>query len=273
MDLATIIGMLGATVMIVAAISLGSSPLVFINPVSLLIVIGGSILVVLSQMTFSEVRHALSAVVKVFKTNLPDVESTIEEMLEIAKTARKKGLLSLEDHEASSRFLAQGLQMLADGYSPEMLREMLDKERLLALDRNRAGARAFTLLAEVAPAMGMIGTLIGLVDMLSNMDDPASIGPAMAVALLTTLYGVLIANVIASPIAEKLEVRTLQQEQLQSLWTDALLAVQQGRNPRVVEQLLLTYLPQERRDKRDNADADQTAAPGAADRQEEPGGA
>jgi len=273
MDLATIIGMLGAVIMIVAAISLGSSPMVFVNPVSLIIVIGGSLLVVLSQMTFTEVRQALSATGKVFKTNLPDLESTIDEMLDIAKTARKSGLLALEDHESNSSFLTQGLQMLADGYSTDMLREVLDKERLLTLERNRAGARAFTLLADVAPAMGMIGTLIGLVDMLSNMSDPASIGPAMAVALLTTLYGVLIANVLATPIAEKLELRTLQQEQLQALWIDALLAIQQGRNPRVVEQMLVTYLPQARRDKRDSGDADQEAKAESGAEAQEPGGA
>lgn len=274
MDLATIIGMLGATIMIVTAISLGNSPLIFVNPVSLLIVIGGSVLIVLSQMSLSEVRNALKASAKAFRSSLPDTESTIDEMLDIAKTARKSGLLALEDHESNSQFLTKGLQMLADGYSPDMLREVLDKERLLTLEHNRSGARAFTLLAEVSPAMGMIGTLIGLVDMLSNMGDPASIGPAMAVALLTTLYGVLIANVIANPIAEKLELRTLQQEQLQALWTDALLAIQQGRNPRIVEQMLVTYLPQERREKRESGDADE-AAKGAAgtETQQEPGNA
>jgi chemotaxis protein MotA len=134
-----------------------------------------------------------------------------------------------------------------------VLKEVLDKERLMTLDRNQAGARAFTLLGDVAPAMGMIGTLIGLVQMLSNMNDPASIGPAMAVALLTTLYGMLIATLIAKPIAEKLELRMAQQETLQALWTDALLAIQQGKNPRVVEQMLLAYLPNDVRDSRRQA--------------------
>lgn len=131
----------------------------------------------------------------------------------------------------------------------------------MTLDRNQAGARAFTLLNEVAPAMGMIGTLIGLVQMLANMDDPSSIGPAMAVALLTTLYGVLIANIIAKPIAEKLDARMQQQAKLQALWTDALLAIQEGKNPRIVEQMLLAYLPDEVRDRRKNQD-EAAAAPG-----------
>ncbi|MFP4061766.1 MAG: MotA/TolQ/ExbB proton channel family protein [Halochromatium sp.] len=250
MDLATIIGMLSAIILVAVAIGLGSSPMIFLNPIGLIIVVGGSLMIVLSQMSFAEVRMAMNAVTRAFKSTLPDIMTTIDEMLEVSRMARKSGLLALENHEASSTFLARGLQMLADGYSPDMLKEVLDKERLMTLDRNRAGARAFSLLTDVAPAMGMVGTLIGLVDMLANMDDPSKIGPAMAVALLTTLYGVLIAQIIANPIAEKLELRTLQQERLQSLWTDALLAIQQGRNPRVVEQVLVTYLPQDQREKR-----------------------
>ena len=260
MDLATIIGMLSAIILVAVAIGLGSSPMIFLNPIGLIIVVAGSLMIVLSQMSFAEVRMAMNAVTRAFKSTLPDIMTTIEEMLEVSKMARKSGLLALENHEASSTFLARGLQMLADGYSPDMLKEVLDKERLMTLDRNRAGARAFSLLTDVAPAMGMVGTLIGLVDMLANMDDPSKIGPAMAVALLTTLYGVLIAQIIANPIAEKLELRTLQQERLQSLWTDALLAIQQGRNPRVVEQVLVTYLPQDQREKRQEQIEAQEAA-------------
>lgn len=260
MDLATVIGMLGAIVMVTGAVALGATPMIFFNPISLLIVVGGSLFVVLSQLRFSECRMALHAAARAFKHTLPDTGSTIEEMIEISKLARTKGLLALEGHETGSRFLQQGLQMLADGFTPQAVKEVLDKERLMTLDRNQAGARAFTLLNEVAPAMGMIGTLIGLVQMLANMDDPSSIGPAMAVALLTTLYGVLIANVIAKPIAEKLESRMHQQEKLQSLWTDSLLAIQEGKNPRVVEQMLMVYLPDELRDRRSGQNE---AAPGS----------
>lgn len=143
--------------------------------------------------------------------------------------------------------------MLADGFDQKVVKEMLDKERLMTLDRNQTGAKAFRLLTDVAPAMGMVGTLIGLIQMLSNMDDPSSIGPAMAVALLTTLYGVLLANIVAKPIAEKLEARMDHQEKIQSLWTDALIAIQEGKNPRIVEQMLLTYLPDDVRDRRKGA--------------------
>lgn len=250
MDLATIIGMLGALVLVGGAISLGTTPLVFLDLVSFLIVVGGSLMVVLSQLRFLECRMALRAATRAFKNSLPSTSAALEEVLEISRLARKRGHLALEDFEASSRYLQLGVQMLADGVKAETLKEVLDKERLLTLDRNQAGARAFTLLGDVSPAMGMIGTLIGLVQMLSNMDDPSAIGPAMAVALLTTLYGVLIASVIAKPIAEKLDARMLQQERLQALWTDALLAIQQNQNPRIVEQMLMAYLPDEVRDRR-----------------------
>jgi len=251
MDLATVIGMAGAIVLVTGAISLGTSPLVFLDLVSFLIVVGGSLMVVLSQLRFSECRMALRAATRAFRNSLPSTSSTIEEVLEISMLARKSGsFLVLENFEASSRYLKLGLQMLADGASAETLKEVLDKERLMTFDRNQAGARAFTLLGDVAPAMGMIGTLIGLVQMLSNMDDPSTIGSAMAIALLTTLYGVLIANVIAKPIAEKLNARMQQQERLQALWTDALLAIQQNKNPRIVEQMLMAYLPDEVRDRR-----------------------
>lgn len=262
MDLATVIGMIGAVIMIAGAILLGGSAHIFINPMGLLIVLGGSVMVVLSQLRFSDCRMALHAVSRAFVNSLPETSETIEEVLEVSKLARKNGLLALETFETRSRYLKQGLQMLADGFDADVVKNMLDKERLMTYDRNQAGAKAFRHLSDVAPAMGMIGTLIGLVQMLSNMDDPASIGPAMAVALLTTLYGVLLANIVAKPIAEKLEARMEQQETLQSLWTDALLAIQEGKNPRVVEQLLMTYLPDDVKDSRADSSGDAGAGAG-----------
>jgi chemotaxis protein MotA len=139
--------------------------------------------------------------------------------------------------------------MLVDGQDRETLQTFLEKERLLTLDRNRWGAKIFSAIADVGPAMGMIGTLVGLVQMLSNMSDPKSIGPAMAVALLTTLYGAMLATMVAIPISDKLNLRMSEESRMQQLWTDALLSIQAGMNPRIVEQLLSSYLPSDRRDK------------------------
>ena len=172
----------------------------------------------------------------------------------MANVARKQGVLGLEEREVGSPFLGQGIQMLVDGQNAETIKHLLSKERLLTLDHNRSGAKVFTAMADVAPAMGMIGTLIGLVQMLSNMEDPKSIGPAMAVALLTTLYGAMIATMIATPIADKLSLRMTEEARLQSLYIDALVAIKEGTNPRVIEQMLSSYLTPKEREKSSEAE-------------------
>lgn len=249
MDFATLIGLVGAIVLIASAVILGVSPSVFINPPSLLIVIGGTLLVVLAKFSFAQFFGAFKAAARAFKFKLPETQASIEELVEIANVARKEGVLGLEDREVSSPFLGQGIQMLVDGQDGNTIKQLLSKERLMTLDHNRSGAKVFTAMADVAPAMGMIGTLIGLVQMLSNMEDPKSIGPAMAVALLTTLYGAMIATMIATPIADKLSLRMTEEARMQSLYIDALVAIQEGTNPRIIEQMLSSYLPPREREK------------------------
>lgn len=249
MDFATLIGLVGAILLIASAVILGVSPSVFINPPSLLIVIGGTLLVVLAKFSFAQFFGAFKAAARAFKFKLPETQASIEELVEIANVARKEGVLGLEDREVSSPFLGQGIQMLVDGQDGNTIKQLLSKERLMTLDHNRSGAKVFTAMADVAPAMGMIGTLIGLVQMLSNMEDPKSIGPAMAVALLTTLYGAMIATMIATPIADKLSLRMTEEARMQSLYIDALVAIQEGTNPRIIEQMLSSYLPPREREK------------------------
>ena len=144
--------------------------------------------------------------------------------------------------------MQRGIQLLVDGHDPDVVRSLLNKEAALTIERHDLGARTFKALGDVSPAMGMIGTLVGLVQMLSNMSDPKSIGPAMAVALLTTLYGAIIATVIALPIADKLERRKDEEALNRSLIIDGLLSIQAGQNPRVIEQALRNYLPEKKRE-------------------------
>ncbi|MAX32845.1 MAG: flagellar motor protein PomA [Halomonadaceae bacterium] len=254
MDLATLIGLVGAALMVGLAVLLGGTASIFFSPLSLLIVFGGSLCVVLAKFSLSEFKDAFKAASRAFKFKLPSTEESIDELVGLSKLARQKGLLALESEEVSSPFLKQGLQMLADGYDDETIQVILKKERLLTLDHNESGANVFSAMAEVAPAMGMIGTLIGLVQMLTNMSDPGSIGPAMAVALLTTLYGAMLGTMVASPISDKLALRMTQEARMQSLWTDALLAIKHERNPRVVEQMLRLYLPPKRRGQNDGGE-------------------
>lgn len=247
MDFATLIGLVGAILLISSAIILGASPGMFINPPSLLIVIGGTLLVVLAKFSLAQFFDAFKVAARAFKFKLPETQASIEELVEIASIARKEGVLGIEGREVSSTFLGQGIQMLVDGQDGNTIKQLLNKERLMTLEHNRSGAKVFTAMADVAPAMGMIGTLIGLVQMLSNMEDPKSIGPAMAVALLTTLYGAMIATMIATPIADKLSLRMTEEARMQSLYIDALVAIQEGTNPRIIEQMLSSYLsPKER---------------------------
>ena len=249
MDFATLIGLVGGLLLIGSAVALGVSPGVFFNVPSLLIVVGGTLLVVLSKFSFNQFFGAFKVAIRAFKFKLPDTQESIEELLDVAQVARKQGVLALEDREVESPFLAKGVQMLSDGQSAEIIKELLSKERLMTLDHNRYATKVFMAISDVAPAMGMIGTLIGLVQMLSNMSDPGSIGPAMAVALLTTLYGAMIANMISTPLADKLALRMTEEARMQALYIDALVAIKEGKNPRIIEQMLNSYLPPAQRGK------------------------
>lgn len=243
------IGLAGAAVIIAASIALGEGPLVFVNLPSALIVFGGSLFVVLAKFSLAQFLGAFSVAMRAFMFRLPSAEEAIAEILDMAQVARKQGVLALESRQFSSPYLEAGVRLLVDGQDRDTLQQYLERERLLTLDRHRWGAKVFSAVGDVGPAMGMIGTLVGLVQMLSNMEDPKAIGPAMAVALLTTLYGAVLATMVCIPIADKLNLRMSEESRLQQLWTDALLAIQGGINPRVVEQLLSSYLPADKRDK------------------------
>jgi len=246
-DLATIIGLIGALLVLLMAILLGSSPAMFVDMPSMLIVLGGTLFVVMSKFGIRQLGGAMKVAAKAFVFKIDTPTDTIANIVALANVARRGGLLSLENQEVSNKFLAEGLQLLIDGHDPEVVKATLNKDRNLTLDRHEWGQRIFIAMADVGPAMGMIGTLIGLVQMLANMDDPKSIGPAMAVALLTTLYGSLLANVICMPIADKLKLRCAEETQLRALVVDGLLAIQAGQNPRVIQGLLERYLPEGKR--------------------------
>lgn len=247
MDLATLVGMLGALGIVVAAMVLGGSVGVFVNVPSLLIVVGGTLLTVLIKFTLGQFLAAGKIAAKAFMFKSINPEDIISETVELADAARKGGLLSLEDKQVASPFMQRGIQLLVDGHDPDVVRSLLKKEAGLTTERHEFGAQIFKAIGDVAPAMGMIGTLVGLVQMLSNMSDPKAIGPAMAVALLTTLYGAMMATIIALPIADKLDMRKEEEALNQSLVIDGLLAIQAGQNPRVIDQMLRNYLPEGKR--------------------------
>ena len=165
-------------------------------------------------------------------------------------------MLGLEQVEIENEFLKRGVQHVVDGNDPAFVRKMLSTDISRTIERHEEGQSIFKSIGDVAPAMGMIGTLIGLVQMMANMDDPKALGPAMAVALLTTLYGAVIANVFALPIADKLALRSKQERLTKDLTLEGISAIQEGLNPRVVEDLLKTYLPGNQRETKEEQQAD-----------------
>ena len=247
MDLATLVGVLGAIGLLVMAMILAGDISMFIDTQSLIIVFGGSIFIVLSNYNMGQFFGIGKIIGKAFMFKLEKPEDLIEKSVEMADAARKGGFLALEEAEISNAFMQKGVDMLVDGHDADVVRATLQKDIDLTTERHETGAKMLMALADVAPAMGMIGTLIGLVAMLSNMDDPKSIGPAMAVALLTTLYGAFLANVIAIPLASKLELRLNEERLIQQLILDAVLGIQDGQNPRVIEGLLKNYLAESKR--------------------------
>jgi chemotaxis protein MotA len=248
MDLATLIGLIGAFAIVIYAMVLGGDVTLFLNLPSALIVIVGSIFTVLIKFGLTQFIGAMKVIGKAFKFKLDSPQELIGEVVELADLARKGGLLSLEGREVGNSFLAGGIQLLVDGHDPDVVRTLLTKDQKQSEDRHSWGAKIFESLADVAPAMGMIGTLIGLVAMLANMNDPKTIGPSMAVALLTTLYGAMLATMFAGPMADKLSLRCTEESRMKSLVIDALLAIQSGQNPRVIEAMLKAYLPESQRD-------------------------
>lgn len=247
MDLATVVGLLGAMGLIVVTMLMSGDLTMFINGPSLVIVFGGSLFAVMAKFGLGQFLGAGKVAGKSFMNKLADPTELIDEIVELADTARKGGLLSLEGKEVGHEFLQKGIQLLVDGHDPEVVKTLLSKDRTLAEERHATASTIFSSLASMAPAMGMIGTLIGLVAMLANMDDPKSIGPAMAVALLTTLYGAVLANAFCEPVADKLKLRAAEEAMVKNLIIDALLAIQGGQNPRVIDTMLRTYLPESKR--------------------------
>ena len=247
MDLATFLGILGAFGIIGGAMTMSGGIGIFVDVPSVLIVLVGTFFVVLMKFNLSQFLGCFKIAGKAFMFKLVDPVELIDEVVELADDARKNGLLSLEDKEVSDPFLQSGIQLLVDGHDPEVVRSLLHKDMSETLKRHEVGSAIWKQMGDTAPAMGMIGTLIGLVAMLANMADPASIGPAMAVALLTTLYGAMLGNMVALPISDKVALRRNEESRIRNMIIDALMGIQAGQNPRVIDSMLRNYLPSAKR--------------------------
>jgi chemotaxis protein MotA len=246
-DLATLIGLIGGFAFVIMAMVLGGSIGMFVDVTSILIVVGGSTFVVLMKFTMGQFFGATKIAGKAFMFKSDEPEDLIAKIVEMADAARKGGFLALEEMEINNSFMQKGIDLLVDGHDADVVRAALQKDIALTDERHSQGTGVFRAFGDVAPAMGMIGTLVGLVAMLSNMDDPKAIGPAMAVALLTTLYGAILSNMVFFPIADKLSLRRDQETLNRRLIMDGVLAIQDGQNPRVIDSYLKNYLNEGKR--------------------------
>lgn len=245
MDLATIIGIGAGASVVVIAILLGGSFGQFIDMPSVLIVFGGGFAATLIRFPLAGVLGAFQTGGKVAFTHVKvEPREMIEKIAEMGDIVRRSGPLGLETIEVADPNLKKGAQMIADGYDAAFIRESMELARDQFLTRLAEGQRVFKSLGDAAPAFGMIGTLVGLVQMLANMDDPASIGPAMAVALLTTLYGAVISNLVCLPISDKLAAKIGFEEINQTLIIDGVMSVRDGKSPSLIREMLVAYLPE-----------------------------
>jgi chemotaxis protein MotA len=226
------------------AILQGGSLSIFIDVPSMLIVFGGTAGVALVNFPLGDVLGAINIAKKAFLFKEVNTNDLLAQLMEFANKARKEGILSLQGaiDSIDDEFLVKALQMAVDGQEPDDLKAMLNTEIDYIAQRHSPGVSIFESLGAISPAMGMVGTLIGLVQMLQNMSDPASIGPAMAVALLTTFYGAVLANIIFLPIAGKLKTRSKTEILQKTIIVEGMGSILSGENPRVMEQKLHAFI-------------------------------
>ena len=242
MDIATIIGLVAAWILIALAIATSGGFAGFLNIPSLIIVVGGTFAALLIAFPLPDFIAGLKAFMKAIKPNIPPFEEEVAYIVAIAQKARKDGILSLEnelpEYFAHDPFLGNAIKLIVDGADAETLEKVL--EAMLEVEENKwkIEINFWDQFAALAPAYGMIGTLIGLIQMLKNLNDPSTLGPAMAVALITTLYGALMANTFGGPIANKLKIYAERALLLKRIYAEGLLLILKGENPRVIEQKL-----------------------------------
>lgn len=249
MDIATLLGVISAFGLVVAAISMGGGLTLFINIPSALIVIGGTLGTTLIAYPLADMFKVLSVVKNALFTETMQAGPLIEKLVDFAYKSRREGILTLEGEikEMESEFLQRGIQLAIDGLEPIEIKEILETEVDFIRSRHQLGAEIFTTMGTFAPALGMIGTLIGLVQMLQTMDDPSSIGPSMAVALLTTFYGSIVANLVCMPIAGKLKTRSKEEVLIKEMTVRGIISLSNGDNPRILEQKLKAFIPPNQR--------------------------
>jgi chemotaxis protein MotA len=243
-DSMTVTGLVLGMVLIIIAIVYGGKIGIFFNLPSFLIAVGGSFCAVLINFSSDQVKNIFRVTRNAFSAQVWETNTLVERLVALSTIARKEGLLALEDELAENEdpFFEKSLRLVIDGFDPDQVRAILEAEIDCMVERHRLGQYFFQSWGSFAPAFGMIGTLIGLVQMLTQLDDPSAIGPAMAVALLTTLYGALMAYLVFNPLAGKLALRSDEEVAYKEVMIEGVLAIQGGTNPVLMEEKLKAFI-------------------------------
>lgn len=249
MDLATIIGIFTGIGLLV--FSIGTENMAtFLHPPSVMIVVGGSFAAIFVNFSLKEVISVFKVAKNAFKAKSININLIIDKFVELSKKSRKDGILAIEKEIPKLRdpFMAMGLEMTVDGIEPEIIRNVMETELTYQIERHKRGQSIFLSLGTYAPAFGMIGTLMGLIAMLKNLDSPENIGLGMSIALITTFYGAVLANLIFLPLSGKLKNRSEEEIILREMMIEGVIAIQYGEHPFNVERLLSNFIePTKRR--------------------------
>jgi chemotaxis protein MotA len=248
MDIATSLGLLGGTIVVGTLMWLGGGFEMFVSDHAMIVVFGGSFAATLIRFPLGSMLHGLPLGAKfAFTLRRKSQRELVDEIAGYAEIVRKSGPIGLEKVEADDPFLGKGLRFIADGYDADFIRDNLERDRdnfLMHLDE---GQKIYRAIGDCAPAFGMVGTLLGMVQMFANMTDPSKLGPFMATALCATLYGAVVANLLCLPLADKLHLKLGDEEVNRTLIIDGLLMMRDGKSPALVREMLLAYLPEKHR--------------------------
>jgi len=248
MDLTTALGLGAGATVVITLILLGGDLRSFVDLHAIIVIFGGSFSATLIRFPLSSILHGVPMGLKyVFTMRRMTQRDLVDEIARLAEIARKTGPLGLEKEEVPDEFLAVGVRYVADGYDADFIRETMERDRETFLTHLDEGQKIYRAIGDCAPAFGMVGTLIGMVQMFANMTDPSKLGPFMAVALLATLYGALVANILCLPIADKLHLKLADEEVNRTLIIDGVMMLRESKSPQIVREMLEAYVPEQHR--------------------------
>jgi len=263
MDISTGLGIVFGGIVLVSLIMMGGDLRMFLDMHAFIVIFGGATAATLIRFPLSCIFHGMPMGMKyAFTMRRWTARELVDEIANLAEVARKQGPIGLEKMEIEDPFLAKGMRYVADGYDGSFIRDNLERDRDNFLTHLDEGQKIYRAIGDCAPAFGMVGTLIGMVQMFANMTDPSKLGPYMAVALLATFYGAAVANLFCLPIADKLHLKLVDEEINRTLIIDGVLMVRDAKSPTLVREMLLAYLPEKHR--HSEAEEEEAAEPAAA---------